>query len=115
LQPGKYRTIMAYAKNGETRVNYYSSPLLTFSGMPTGDAQSDNLRRLVEVRFMAAKVGDESMSCPGGMPSSITGGGNTGGVSAVTCMDKYRNCKVCESLSFWGMRTIIHSTSISQI
>jgi hypothetical protein len=82
---------MAYASNGETRVNYYSSPLLTYSGLPTGDAKNDNLRRLVEVRFMAAKIGDESMSCP------VTTTGSTSGqtaVAAASCVDLYRNCPV---------------------
>ena len=87
---GNYRTIMAYATNGETRVNFYSSPLLTYNGLPTGTAQNDNLRRLVEIRFAAAKVGDESLACPA-LPSSSTA---TTAVQPVECKNKYRNCQV---------------------
>jgi hypothetical protein len=84
---------MAYASKGETRVNYYSSPLLTYSGLPTGDAKNDNLRRLAEIRFMASKIGDESMSCP----VITTGSSSTSGQTAVataSCVDLYRNCPV---------------------
>jgi hypothetical protein len=86
---------MAYASKGETRVNYYSSPLLTYSGLPTGDAKNDNLRRLAEIRFMASKIGDESMSCPAtttGISSSSTSGQTA--VVTASCVDLYRNCPV---------------------
>ncbi len=86
---------MAYASKGETRVNYYSSPLLTYSGLPTGDAKNDNLRRLAEIRFMASKIGDESMSCP--LTTSSSSSSSTSGqtaVAAASCVDLYRNCPV---------------------
>jgi hypothetical protein len=82
---------MAYASKGETRVNYYSSPLITYSGLPTGDTRNDNLRRLVEVRFMASKIGDESMSCPATTTSSSSG---QTAVATASCVDLYRNCPV---------------------
>jgi hypothetical protein len=85
---------MAYATKGETRVNYYSSPLITYNGLPTGNAQNDNRRRLVEIRFVASKVGDESMACPLSSSSSSTATQTTA-AAAVTCKDKYRNCQVC--------------------
>jgi hypothetical protein len=86
---------MAYASKGETRVNYYSSPLITYSGLPTGDARNDNLRRLAEIRFMASKIGNESMSCPATTTStsSSSSSGQTA-VATTSCVDLYRNCPV---------------------
>ena len=71
---------MAYSTAGEKRVNYYSSPTTYYKvvkpakltaatttptqGLPTGSYMADNARTLTEVRFAAARVGDESISCP---------------------------------------------------
>ena len=65
FQPRLYRTIMAYSTAGEKRVNYYSSPAVSYLGSTTGNRLNDNARTLTEVRFSAAGVGDESLTCPG--------------------------------------------------
>jgi hypothetical protein len=59
-----YRTIMAYNQFNEKRINYYSNPSVSFEGLPTGTADTDNARVLKDNRFAAANIGDESMSCP---------------------------------------------------
>lgn len=59
-----YRSILAYTADGyDKRVNYYSSPGLTFQSIPTGTAEDDNAKLLMERRFLMAAVGDESMGC----------------------------------------------------
>ena len=60
----RYRTIMAYNKNGHnTRVNYYSSPTVYFQGSVTGSDTEDTARVIKENRFGFAAVGDESETC----------------------------------------------------
>jgi len=59
-----YRTVLAYNAEGYTeRVNYYSNPNVSFKGIPTGDADSNNAKLLTERRFLMANVGNESMAC----------------------------------------------------
>ena len=71
IQPtgSTYRTIMAYGTTGHwTRVNYYSSPDVTFpaTGTSTGIAGvSNNARVITENRFKIAALGNESGSCGG--------------------------------------------------
>merc|ERR1719187_963854 len=57
------RTIMAYEEDGESRINYYSNPLVRYKGLPTGTLKDDNARVLREGRFAISRIGDESMSC----------------------------------------------------
>merc|ERR1712142_128870 len=61
----RYRTIMGYPKSGYARVNYYSSPSVTYQGVATGSATEDNARVIKENRFGFAAVGDESGTCGG--------------------------------------------------
>jgi len=63
VKRGLYRTIMAYNTAGEQRVNYLSNPGVLYQGSPTGDTQTNNARRLSEVRFAVAEIGDESLAC----------------------------------------------------
>ena len=87
FQPRLYRTIMAYSTAGEKRVNYYSSPAVSYLGSTTGNRLNDNARTLTEVRFSAAGVGDESQSCPGEAEEE--------------CGDKYPNCGQVAQTSCW--------------
>ena len=41
---GQFRTVLSYG--GETRVPYFSSPLVKYNNMPTGTASQDNARAL---------------------------------------------------------------------
>eukprot|EP00088_Acartia_fossae_P070982 TRINITY_DN9636_c0_g1_i8.p1 TRINITY_DN9636_c0_g1~~TRINITY_DN9636_c0_g1_i8.p1 ORF type:complete len:578 (+),score=41.71 TRINITY_DN9636_c0_g1_i8:3-1736(+) len=61
-----FRTIMAYNKDGEKRMNYYSNPnvILPETGTQTGVAGVANSARTLSVnRFALAAVGDESGGC----------------------------------------------------
>ena len=78
---------MAYSQRGEKRVNYYSSPGARYQGDITGDRDNDNARTLTDIRFAAASVGDERLSCPG-LPGSV-------------CEDKYSNCPKVATSSCW--------------
>merc|ERR1711915_341673 len=63
IQP-RYRTIMAYSKDGyNTRVNWYSSTKVKFGGQITGSDIEDTARVIKENRFGFAAVGDETGSC----------------------------------------------------
>ena len=55
---------MAYNTAGEQRIDYLSNPEVLYQGLPTGTAENNNARRLSEVRFAVADIGDESMACP---------------------------------------------------
>ena len=70
LRRGAYRSIMAYSTAGEKRINYYSNPSVLYRGLSTGSSSDDNARTLSEVRFAAARIGDESISCPTSPASS---------------------------------------------
>jgi len=60
----RFRTIMGYSKRGYgTRVNYYSSPTVTYRGKVTGSDTEDTARVIKENRFGFAGVGDESGTC----------------------------------------------------
>merc|ERR1712198_537301 len=60
----RYRTIMAYGKDGyNTRVNWYSSTKVKFGGEITGSDIEDTARVIKENRFGFAAVGDETGSC----------------------------------------------------
>ena len=75
-----YRTIMAYwNRRYHNRVNYFSSPSVTFNGVTTGDSNTDNVRVLTDNRFRMANEGDESQTC---------GGGGVGPL----CADEDSNC-----------------------
>ena len=87
FRPGQYRTIMAYSQRGEKRVNYYSSPGARYQGDFTGNKDNDNARTLTDIRFAAASVGDESLSCP-----------RLGGEQ---CEDRYTNCPAVAASSCW--------------
>ena len=87
FQPRLYRTIMAYSTAGEKRVNYYSSPQVNYMGAVTGNTHNDNARTLTEVRFAAAGVGDERLSCPS--------------QSGIDCVDRYPNCGAVALTSCW--------------
>jgi len=69
IYQGWYRTIMAYNDQGETRVNYYSSPNVWYKknilagSYVTGDGENDNARVLRENRFAAANIGNEQGRC----------------------------------------------------
>jgi len=67
LIKGGYRTILAYSASGhQTRVNYYSNPLvnLPYNGQPTGKRKTaNNAQVLIKNRFYLAALGDESETC----------------------------------------------------
>merc|ERR1719187_409153 len=63
IKRGKYRTIMAYNDRGETRVNYYSNPDVDYRRSPTGNSRNNNAKVLRDVRFAAARIGNERMRC----------------------------------------------------
>lgn len=88
IKSGKYRSIMAYnSPAGEDRVNYYSSPEIFYKGTwVTGTTNDDNARVLTDNRFAAAKIGDESMRCPGNVRSASPSG----------CVDLWDNWKCAE-------------------
>ena len=88
FQPRLYRTIMAYSAKGEKRVNYYSSPQVSYMGASTGNRHNDNARTLTEVRFAAAGVGDERMSCPSSEPEE-------------ECVDHHPRCSKVATTSCW--------------
>merc|ERR1719397_1464194 len=71
-----YRTILAYSASGhQTRVNYYSDPLinLPLTQTATGVAGlSDNARGIRENRFSFASLGDESAVCSDGSTTQST-------------------------------------------
>jgi hypothetical protein len=45
---------MSYSCAGATRVPYFSSPVITYSGKTTGTGTADNARVLQETRFVVA-------------------------------------------------------------
>ena len=60
----RYRTIMAYSQNGDTRVPYFSNPDVNFIGVPTGVANSeDNARVHDDTHYAIAKYRN-SVSTP---------------------------------------------------
>ena len=66
--PGtKYRTILAYNRRAQEgnrqRINHYSNPDVKFQDVPTGSNEADAARRITEVRFVIATIGDESQAC----------------------------------------------------
>merc|ERR1711936_492965 len=66
--PGtKYRTILAYNRRAQEgnrqRINHYSNPDVKFQDVPTGSNEADAPRRITEVRFVIATIGDESQAC----------------------------------------------------
>ena len=61
------------------------------SGIPTGNKHNDNARTLTEIRFAAANVGDEGMSCPKQNQAE----------PEPECKDKYKNCPDVASSSCW--------------
>jgi len=69
IELGLYRSIMAYSRYLETRINYYSNPDVIYKrskwaeAFPTGTQDANNARVLTERRFAIAKIGDESMQC----------------------------------------------------
>merc|ERR1719225_1893290 len=78
--PGtKYRTILAYYRsqepNNRLRLNHYSNPDVKFKNVPTGSDEADAARRMTEVRFVIANIGDESQTCT----TSGTGSGSASG------------------------------------
>ena len=69
--PGtKFRTIMAYRRSEEPKnrfqLNRYSNPRLKVKGVPTGTDEADAARRMTEVRFVIAAIGDETETCTSG-------------------------------------------------
>jgi len=89
IQPGRYRSIMAYNSAGEQRVNYYSNPNVNFQGYATGTSTNDNARTLTEARFAAAAIGDESEKCS----AAASSGASTSSVLPANCFDQYSNCQ----------------------
>jgi len=66
--PGtKFRTILAYNRRAQEgnrqRINHYSNPDVKFQDVPTGSNEADAARRITEVRFVIATIGDESQAC----------------------------------------------------
>jgi hypothetical protein len=49
-----YRTVMSYSCSGATRVPYFSSPVITYSGKATGNAGADNAKVLQLTHYTAA-------------------------------------------------------------
>ena len=45
--PGGWRTVMAYNYNGETRIQYFSNPNVTYGGVPMGTAGTHNNARVL--------------------------------------------------------------------
>merc|ERR1712226_160964 len=66
--PGtKYRTILATEREGHHRqINHYSNPDVKFQDVPTGSDEADSARRLTDVRFVIAAIGDETETCTTG-------------------------------------------------
>ena len=85
---------MSYARNGEKRINYYSSPNVEFGGWKTGSQEDDNARALTRIRFAVANVGDETMTCPSKrvLDNKDARGG---------CRDQYRSCSRVASTCCW--------------
>jgi hypothetical protein len=63
IKEGQYRSIMGYNFRGEKRVNYYSNPSVKYKGLPTGTSKENNAKVLQDIRFAAAKIGNEKMKC----------------------------------------------------
>ena len=82
---------MAYSKDKEKRINYYSAPHVMFKGHPTGTEDNDNARALTEVRFAVANIGDEAMECPAEVNDKALD---------TDCRDKFRSCFLTTS-SCW--------------
>ena len=66
--PGtKYRTILAYNRRAQEgnrqRINHYSNPDVKFQDVPTGSDEADSARRMTDVRFVIAAIGDETETC----------------------------------------------------
>ena len=66
--PGtKYRTILAYNRisqeGSRQRINHYSNPDVKFQDVPTGSDEADSARRMTDVRFVIAAIGDETETC----------------------------------------------------
>ena len=98
IKPGALRSIMAYNRAGERRINYYSSPRVMFGGQPTGTEDSDNARALTRLRFAVASIGDESHQCPA---SVLTNTGQDRLNSSPGCSDKFRSCSWLATSCCW--------------
>ena len=88
MNKSNLRSIMAYNQAGEKRMNFYSSPTAFIDEVPTGTSRfhnisdfvassfpflnqlipvhsrENNARRLTEMRFAVANIGNESLQCP---------------------------------------------------
>ena len=83
---------MAYNQAGETRMNFYSSPTALNKNIPTGTSRfsyfvfalsnqhsplfhlrENNGRRLTEMRFAVANIGNESLHCPRPLQTNTSG------------------------------------------
>ena len=93
IKPGAARSIMAYNRAGEKRVNYYSSPRVMWAGQPTGTAHSDNARALTRLRFAVSSVGDESQDCPADSSARDR--------LSSSCADKFRSCSWLATSCCW--------------
>ena len=95
MNKSNLRSIMAYNQAGEKRMNFYSSPTAFIDEVPTGTSRfhnisdfvassfpflnqlipvhsrENNARRLTEMRFAVANIGNESLQCP--RPSQTNG------------------------------------------
>ena len=89
---------MAYNRAGARRVNYYSSPRVNYSGLPTGTEQSDNARALTRLRFAVSSIGDETEQCPG---LSTPGQDRQISSSSSACADKFRSCSWLATSCCW--------------
>ena len=98
IKPGAVRSIMAYNRAGEKRINYYSSPRVMFAGQPTGTVDSDNARALTRLRFAVSSIGDETEQCPG---LSSTAQDRQISSSSSSCGDKFRSCSWLATSCCW--------------
>ena len=98
IKPGAVRSIMAYNRAGEKRINYYSSPRVMFNGSPTGTVESDNARALTRLRFAVSSIGDETEQCPG---LSTPGQDRQISSSSSACADKFRRCSWLATSCCW--------------
>jgi len=86
-QDGKqYRTVMAYSPG--TRIDHFSSPLVTYQGTPTGTANEDNARSIDEAAATVAAFRDGED--PGTCPATAVLGAGSGGTADLDLLHAFR-------------------------
>jgi hypothetical protein len=79
---GAFRTVLSYG--GATRIPYFSSPLVTYGGVPTGVASQDNARALRANVATVASFMSATGGCSYGVSPATISFSGSGGSAAIS-------------------------------